>query len=78
MKDKGAMTRILSRIYRMESGNLGDVKPVGENLFEARLFFGPGYRLYYTLKGQTLVLLLCGGDKSSQAKDIAKAEKLKE
>ena len=78
LKDKGAVARILSRIYRMEFGNFGDVKPVGENLFEARLFFGPGYRLYYTFKGQTLVLLLCGGDKSTQAKDIARAEKLKE
>lgn len=78
LKDKAAVARIMSRIYRMESGNFGDVKSVGENLFEARLFFGPGYRLYYTFKGQMLVLLLCGGNKSTQAKDIAKAEKLKE
>jgi putative addiction module killer protein len=78
LKDKASVARILSRIYRMEGGNFGDVKSVGENLFEARLFFGPGYRLYYTFQGPRLVLLLCGGDKSTQAKDIAKAEKLKE
>ncbi len=78
LKDKGAVNRILARIYRMEHGNLGDVKPVGENLFEARLFFGPGYRLYYTLRGQTIILLLCGGDKSTQAKDIEKAQRIME
>ncbi len=78
LKDKGAVNRILSRIYRMEKGNLGDVKTVGQNLFEARLFFGSGYRLYYTIEEQTVILLLCGGDKSSQNKDIEKARKIME
>jgi putative addiction module killer protein len=78
LKDRGAATRILSRLYRMEKGNLGDVKSVGKNLFEVRLFFGSGYRLYYTLEGQTIILLLCGGDKASQSKDIEKAQKIME
>ena len=78
LKDRSAVTRILSRLYRMEKGNLGDVKSVGKNLFEVRLFFGSGYRLYYTLEGQTIILLLCGGDKASQGKDIEKAQKIME
>jgi len=78
LKDRSAVNRILSRLYRMEKGNLGDVKSVGQNLFEVRLFFGAGYRLYYTLEGQTIILLLCGGDKSSQDKDIEKARKIME
>jgi len=61
----------------MEKGNLGDVKSIEKNLFEVRLFFGSGYRLYYTLEGQTIILLLCGGDKSSQSKDIEKAQKIR-
>ena len=78
LKDKSVVNRILARLYRMEMGNLGDVKSVGQNLFEVRLFFGSGYRLYYTLEGQTIILLLCGGDKSSQSKDIEKAQKIME
>ncbi|MEA3466430.1 MAG: type II toxin-antitoxin system RelE/ParE family toxin [Thermodesulfobacteriota bacterium] len=76
LKDRSAVNRILSRLYRMEKGNLGDVKSVGQDLFEVRLFFGAGYRLYYTLEGQTIILLLCGGDKSSQSKDIERARKI--
>ena len=60
----------------MGQGNLGDVKTVGKNLFEMRFFFGSGYRVYYTINGETLVLLLCGGDKSTQKKDIEKAKKI--
>lgn len=60
----------------MEQGNLGDVKTVGQNLFEMRFFFGSGYRVYYTINSKTLVLLLCGGDKSTQKKDIEKAKKI--
>jgi putative addiction module killer protein len=78
LKDRSAVPRILSRLYRMEKGNLGDVKFVGKNLFEVRLFFGSGYRLYYTLEGHTIILLLCGGDKASQGKDIEKAQKIME
>ena len=78
LKDKSAVTRILARIYRFEQGNMGDVKTISANLFEARLFFGPGYRLYYTIREDVIVLLLCGGDKSSQDKDIEKAKQILE
>jgi putative addiction module killer protein len=76
LNDRTAVNRIMARIYRMEQGNLGDVKTVGQNLFEMRFFFGFGYRVYYTINGETLVLLLCGGDKSTQKKDIEKAKKI--
>jgi len=78
LKDKGAVARILARIYRFEMGNMGDAKTIAANLFEARLFFGPGYRLYYTIQGDTILLLLCGGDKSSQGRDIEKAKQILE
>lgn len=58
----------------MELGHLGDTKFIGEGLFELRIFFGPGYRLYFGTQGPKIVILLCGGDKSSQKKDIAKAK----
>jgi len=78
MKDKTAVNRIMSRIYRMEKGNMGDVKTVGQNLFEMRFFFGPGLRIYYTIRENTVVLLLCGGNKSTQEKDIEKAKNILE
>jgi putative addiction module killer protein len=56
-----------------ETGHTGDTRPVGENVWEFRFTFGPGYRVYYTMRGQALVLLLAGGDKSTQDRDIAKA-----
>ena len=74
LKDKTTVNRILARIYRVEHGNFGDVKPVAQNLFELRFFFGSGYRVYYTVQDTTVVFLLCGGDKSSQEKDIAQAK----
>lgn len=68
---------ILVRIQRLSlTGNFGDAKSVGDGVFEMRIDYGPGYRLYYALRGSELVLLLIGGDKSSQQKDIAKAKKL--
>ena len=73
LKDKTAANRIMTRIYRIENGNFGDHKDLGSALFELRLFFGPGYRMYYTIKGSNIVLLLLGGDKSSQKKDIKNA-----
>ena len=76
LKDKMTVSRIMARIYRMEQGNMGDVKTVGQNLFEMRFFFSSGYRIYYTIKGKTVVLLLCGGDKSTQKNDIEKAKKI--
>ena len=60
----------------MQNGNLGDVSPVGEGVSELRIFYGPGYRIYFVQRGSAIVILLNGGDKSSQNKDIAKAKKL--
>ncbi len=76
LRDKAAQFRIAVRIRRLELGNLGDVKPVGEGISELRIAYGPGYRVYLTQRGDTLVILLVGGDKSSQARDIERAKKL--
>ena len=76
LKDATTKIKILARLARVENGNFGDHKQIDRNLFELRFFFGPGYRIYYTVKGMQIVLLLVGGDKSSQAKDIEKAKSL--
>jgi len=68
--------RIQARVFRFEMGNLGDHKAVGGGVWEARIMFGPGYRIYFGKKGRSIILLLLGGDKSSQAKDIRKAQQL--
>ena len=73
LRDLQAKERIFERIRRLRDGNPGDVKPVGKGVSEMRIGYGPGYRLYYTQRGKALVLLLCGGDKSSQKADIARA-----
>jgi putative addiction module killer protein len=73
VKDERAAARIFTRIRRMEIGNAGDVRPVGDGVSEIRIDYGPGYRVYFTRRGSTLVILLCGGDKKSQRKDIALA-----
>ena len=78
LKDKQGRLRILKRIDRLANGNPGDVKPVGLGVSELRLTYGPGYRVYYLQEGDLLILLLCGGDKSSQRKDIEKAHELAE
>src|SRR5688572_28183474 len=75
LADLKGRARILARIDRMALGNPGDVKAVGEGVTEMRIDFGPGYRVYFTKVGKAIILLLCGGDKSSQAKDIALAKK---
>lgn len=67
--------RILARIARLEQGNFGDCKPIGDGVSELRLFFGPGYRVYFGEHGNTIVVLLCGGDKGSKEKDIEKAKR---
>lgn len=74
LRDRRAKQRINDRILRMAAGNLGDVAPVGEGVSEARIHCGPGYRLYFVRRGETLVVLLCGGDKASQARDIEQAK----
>jgi putative addiction module killer protein len=76
MKDRAGRLRILKRIERLANGNPGDVKPVGNGVSELRLDVGPGYRVYYLEDGDVLILLLCGGDKSTQQKDIDKAHRL--
>jgi putative addiction module killer protein len=76
LADQKAKTKIVSRIERLGFGNPGDVKPVGEGLSEMRVPYGPGYRVYYKQTDKTVVLLLCGGDKSTQAKDIKRAKEI--
>jgi putative addiction module killer protein len=76
IKDKTTKSRILARLARVENGNFGDHKEIERRLFELRFFFGSGYRIYYTKQGSTIILLLNGGDKSTQQKDITQAEKL--
>jgi len=74
LKDRGAKIRILARIDRVTHGNFGDIKEIDSTLTEMRFFFGPGYRIYYVIQENTIVLLLNGGDKDSQTKDIKKAK----
>lgn len=76
LKDRSGRLRILERIDRLATGNPGDVKPVGQGISELRLTYGPGYRVYYLQDGDTLILLLIGGDKSTQQNDISKAHEL--
>ncbi|WP_279601234.1 type II toxin-antitoxin system RelE/ParE family toxin [Methylobacterium sp. E-045] len=66
--------RIALRLDRLAHGNPGDVKPVGEGVSELRIDYGPGYRIYFVRRGEALVILLCGGDKGSQDRDIARAK----
>jgi putative addiction module killer protein len=68
--------RIQARVLRFETGNLGDHKSIGEGVWEARVMFGPGYRIYFAKEGRAIILLLLGGDKSSQTGDIRKARRL--
>jgi putative addiction module killer protein len=74
LKDHEARARILMRINRFRLGNLGDVKSVGEGVREARIDYGPGYRLYFVERGGELIILLCGGSKKTQQADVEKAK----
>jgi putative addiction module killer protein len=74
LNDKPAVARVLARLARVRQGNLGDCKPVGEGVSELRVDHGPGYRVYFGQKGQTLIVLLCGGDKRTQNRDIRLAK----
>lgn len=76
LADVQATARIVVRIRRLELGNAGDAKSVGEGVSEMRIDYGPGYRVYFTKRGRSVVILLCGGDKKSQRKDIAAAQKM--
>ena len=76
LRDQRIRALIASRLDRLAFGNAGDVKPVGQGVSELRIDYGPGYRIYYIKRGETIIILLCGGDKSSQAKDIKTAKRL--
>ncbi|RLA40032.1 MAG: type II toxin-antitoxin system RelE/ParE family toxin [Gammaproteobacteria bacterium] len=76
LKDRKVKARIQARIDRVEMGNFGDVSPVGEGISELRIFYGPGYRVYFVKQNSVVVILLSGGDKSSQQADIAKAKEI--
>jgi putative addiction module killer protein len=76
LRDIRASARIQVRLDRMAAGNPGDVKAVGDGVFEMRIDYGPGYRVYFMRRGLLIVVLLCGGDKSTQDKDIAQAKSI--
>ena len=76
LRDREARARVTVRIRRLSLGNPGDVKPVGRGVSEMRIDYGPGYRLYFVRRGDTVVILLCGGDKRTQDRDIARALEL--
>ena len=76
LRDLKGRARVLARIERLAAGNPGDVKPVGEGVSELRIDYGPGYRVYFTKQGRQIVILLAGGDKSTQAADIRTAIRL--
>lgn len=76
LRDGRARIRIDDRLKRLANGNAGDTKSVGDGVQELRLHFGPGYRVYYTWRDGVLIILLCGGDKGSQSRDISEAKEL--
>lgn len=76
LKDRHARALIASRLDRLAFGNAGDVRPVGEGVSELRIDYGPGYRIYFQQRGKTIALLLCGGDKRTQDRDIETAKRL--
>jgi putative addiction module killer protein len=76
LSNRAARTRVASRIDQLSWGNAGDVKAVGEGVSEMRIDTGPGYRVYYKQIGKRTIVILCGGDKSSQEKDIKKAKRI--
>jgi putative addiction module killer protein len=78
LKDERARAMIASRLDRLAFGNPGDVKPVGQGISELRIDHGPGYRVYFLRRGGEIIILLCGGDKSTQAADIKTAKRLAE
>ncbi len=78
LRDRRARTLIAARLLRLAEGLLGDVGPIGDGVSELRIHHGPGYRVYFLRRGDSRVVLLCGGEKASQSRDIAKAKRLAE
>src|ERR1035441_1739684 len=76
LRDERIRALIASRLDRLSFGNAGDVKPVGQGISELRIDYGPGYRIYFMKRGNMIIILLCGGDKNTQAKDIQTAKRL--
>lgn len=76
LRDTKARALIASRLDRLAYGHVGDAAPVGDGISELRIHYGPGYRIYFRQRGKTLLILLCGGDKNSQAKDIKAAKQI--
>lgn len=75
-KDSRLIAKVVARLNQMRDGNFGDHKSVSDGVSELRIHYGPGYRIYYTIRGITVVILLCAGDKSTQRKDIQRAKQL--
>lgn len=78
LRDERARALIAARLDRLAYGHAGDVEPIGDGISELRIHHGPGYRIYFHKRGNTVVILLCGGDKGSQARDIRTAKRLSE
>ena len=76
LSDRRAAARIIQRLERVAKGLVGDVRSVGEGVSEMRIHYGPGYRLYYVREDETIIVLLCGGDKSSQRRDTERAKQM--
>jgi putative addiction module killer protein len=76
LRDVRARAAIASRLDRLAFGHAGDVEPVGEGISELKIHYGPGYRVYFQRRGNSIIILLCGGDKSTQARDIRTAKRL--
>ncbi len=74
LRDQRAVSKVADRLSRVEDGNFGDHKSVGDGVSELRISYGPGYRIYYTIRGEVVVFLLVGGDKTSQDEDIKRAK----